>query len=239
MNSSQSHNIELNPDETLDMFLDGRIKLIQPRWGYRFSADSLHLARFATIRKDDRIIDLGTGCGIIMMIILSIKKEVSHIIGIEIQKELASQAQRNIILNGFETKASVIMGDIRDIPSKRNIFTLAICNPPYHPVPDGRINPDTQKAIARHEITLSLDDILNASKSILRRRGRLAMIYPPDRLSEIIQKMREKRFEPKRIQFIFPGHGSEARLMLIEGILEGRPGIKILPPIFDTGHQHG
>jgi tRNA1(Val) A37 N6-methylase TrmN6 len=220
----------------MDLFLDGRIRLIQPRKGYRFSADALLLAKFATIKTGERIIDLGTGCGIIMLIVLSLNEDLSMVTGIELQKDLTYQAQRNIILNNFTNKGFVVQGDIRDIPFIQGTFDVAICNPPYHPAPDGRINPDLQKAIARHEITLSLKDILIASKRILRPHGRLAMIYPPDRMTQIIETMRTHRFEPKRIQLVYPSTEVEARLLLIEAVLEGKTGLRILPPLIDSGH---
>lgn len=236
MNSLQPHDIRPGPDESLDSFLNGKIRIIQPKRGYRFSADAVHLARFVTIKKGNRVIDLGTGCGIIMMIILSTKTEPSLMVGVEIQNQLCSQAKKNIILNEFDKNAYVVIGDIREVPIKKAIFDVAICNPPYHPVLNGRINPDTQKAIARHELTLSLDDILKASQFILKPKGRLAMVYPSDRLSEIMDKMKKRRLEPKRVQFIHPNEKSESRLMLIESILEGRAGLKVLPPLYDSGH---
>jgi tRNA1Val (adenine37-N6)-methyltransferase len=234
MKSSRSPDVELLPDESIDEFMDGRLKLIQSKTGYRFSIDAILLSQFVTIKRGDRIVDLGTGCGIIPLILL-LTKPVGHTFGLEIQKDLADQAARNTVLNGYENRMGVILGDIKHPPFAPSSADVVTCNPPYRPKNSGRINPDLQRAIARHEMLASLDDILNAATRTLRAKGKLAMIYPAVRLVEVLVRMRGFNLEPKRIRVVYPGMESEAKLALIEASLGGRRGLKVLPPLFEQG----
>jgi tRNA1Val (adenine37-N6)-methyltransferase len=234
MKSSRSPDVELLPDESIDEFMDGRLKLIQSKTGYRFSIDAILLSQFVTIKRGDRIVDLGTGCGIIPLILL-LTKPVGHTFGLEIQKDLADQAARNTVLNGYENRMGVILGDIKHPPFAPSSADVVTCNPPYRPKNSGRINPDLQRAIARHEMLASLDDVLNAATRTLRAKGRLAMIYPAVRLVEVLVRMRGFNLEPKRIRIVYPGMDSEAKLALVEASLGGRRGLKVLPPLFDQG----
>jgi tRNA1Val (adenine37-N6)-methyltransferase len=215
MKPSKYPKIELRPDESIDDFMDGGLKLIQSRTGYRFSIDAILLSEFVTIKRGDMVVDLGTGCGIIPLTLL-LTKPVGYAIGLEIQADLADQAARNIILN----------------PSSADVV---ICNPPYRPTNSGRINPEPQRAIARHEMLASLNDILNATSRILRAKGRLAMIYPAVRLVDVLVRMRGFNLEPKRVRIVYPGMQSEGKLALIEASLGGSGGLKILPPLLDQG----
>jgi tRNA1(Val) A37 N6-methylase TrmN6 len=214
--------------------MDGRLKLIQSRKGYRFSIDAILLSEFVSIKPGDIIVDLGTGCGIIPLVLL-LKNMVGHVYGLEIQPVLANQAVRNAALNGFEKKMGVILGDIRHPPFMRASADVVICNPPYRRRETGRINPDPQRAIARHEIRASLDDILDTARRLLKPKGRLAMVYPASRLVDIIVRMRGFNLEPKRVQVVYPDLKSEAKLVLIEAAAEGRGGLKLLEPLIDQG----
>ena len=234
MKESRSHEIELLPDESIDEFMDGRLKLIQSRTGYRFSIDAILLSEFVTIKKDDTVVDLGIGCGIIPLVLL-LTRPLGYAFGLEIQGGLAYQTARNAMLNGFSHKMTVIQGDIRYPPLAPSSADVVICNPPYRRKDSGRINPDQEKAIARHELLASLDDILKTTRYILRARGRLAMIYPAERMVDLMVKMREFDLEPKRVRIIYPSIDSEAKLALIEASLGGRGGLKILPPLMDQG----
>ncbi len=230
MKSFKSPNIELRPDESIDDFMEGRLKLIQSRKGYRFSIDAILLSEFVSIKPGDVIVDLGTGCGIIPMVIL-LKGVIRYAYGLEIQPELANQAVRNALLNGFEKKMGVILGDIGNPPLRASSADVVICNPPYRQRESGRINPDPQRAIARHEIRTSLDEILNAARRLLKPKGRLAMIYPAFRLVDIMVRMRGFNLEPKRLRVIYPGLESEAKLVLIEAAADGRGGVKLMQPL--------
>jgi tRNA1Val (adenine37-N6)-methyltransferase len=234
MKSSRSPDVELLPDESMDEFMDGRLKLIQSKTGYRFSIDAILLSQFVTIKRGDRIVDLGTGCGIIPLILL-LTKPVGHTFGLEIQRDLADQAARNTLLNGYQNRMGVILGDIKNPPFAPSSADVVTCNPPYRPRNSGRINPDLQRAIARHEMLANLDDILHAASRTLRAKGRLAMIYPAVRLVEVLVRMRGFNLEPKRLRVVYPGTESEAKLALIEASLGGRKGLKVLPPLFDQG----
>jgi len=235
MKSSRSTEIIVRPGERIDCFMDGRLKLIQSKDGYRFSIDAILLAEFVTIRQGDVVVDLGTGCGVIPLILL-LTKYVGYAFGLEIQEELAGQAARNVLLNGFDDKMRVVLGDIKNPPIAEESADVVICNPPYRQIKSGRINPDPRRAIARHEIMVSIDDILRAARSVLRKKGRLAVIYSSVRLADILARMRRFNLEPKKIQIIYPDLNSGAKLVLVEAILGGRPGLKISPPIVGQGN---
>jgi tRNA1Val (adenine37-N6)-methyltransferase len=224
----------MKSNETIDSFLNGKLQIIQSRQGYRFSVDALLLAEFVSVRNEDIVIDLGAGCGIISLF-LAVKRKVGFIVGLELQEELASQAQRNIALNKLEKKIAVIRGDLRHLPIGPAFAHIVVCNPPYRRQKSGRINPDSSKAIARHELSTKVNDILLAGKALLKEGGRLALIYPANRLAEIFAKMRIHDIEPKRLQIVFPNPSSYAKLAMIEGRLHGKSGLKILPPLFGQG----
>lgn len=234
MKASSSPEVELRPDETVDAFMDGALRLIQAKDGYRFSIDAILLAEFAAVKPDDLVVDLGTGCGV-MLLILLLQKPVGFALGMEIQKELAAQAARNAALNGFQDKMEVIRADMKALPLARGCADVVICNPPYRRVKGGRINPDPRRAVARHEILASPDDIMRAAAWLLKRKGRFAIVYPAERLVDAVMRMRRAGMEPKRIQMVHPRLESGAKLALIEGLLGGKPGVKIKPPVFGQG----
>lgn len=235
MKSSRSHKIKLGPGECIDHFMEGRLKLIQSKDGYRFSIDAILLSEFVTVKPGDIVVDFGTGCGVILLLML-ITKPIGHAFGLEIQTELANQAVRNSIINGFREKMDVILGDIKYPPMDKESADVIICNPPYRQVRSGRINPDLRKAVARHEIMASIDDILSAATRLLRKKGRLVMIYPSVRLVDILVHMRRFNLEPKKAQINYPSLESDAKLALIEASLGGRPGLKIGPPLLGQGN---
>ncbi len=234
MRSSRFPEIELHPDESIDEFMDGRLRLIQSSTGYRFSIDAILLSEFVTIRPGDRVVDLGTGCGIIPLVLL-LTRSVKYILGLEIQADLVDQAIRNAHLNGFENRMGIIRGDIKHPPLTASWADVVICNPPYRKKENGRINPDPQRAIAKHEILAAINDILDTSRRLLKAGGRLVMVYPVVRLVDILVRMRGYNLEPKRIRIVYPGLQSEAKLALIETSLGGRGGLKVLPPLMDQG----
>ena len=234
MITSKSSEIFPLSDETIDPFMDGRLRIIQSKTGYRFSIDAVLLSDFVTIKKYDTVIDLGTGCGVIPLSLLA-SKPLKHIYCIEIQPELACQAMRNARLNNLDKKMSVIIGDMRSVPLPAASFNVVVCNPPYRQKKSGRINPDQQRAIARHEIYASLDDIIIAARYLLRTRGRLALIYPAERLADLIEKLRQSGFEPKKIRVIYPDMGANAKLVLMEAWFGGKNGLTVLPPLIGQG----
>jgi len=235
MKSSRSHETDLRPGESVDHFMRGRLKVIQSKDGYRFSIDAILLSEFVTIRPGDVVVDLGTGCGIILLVLL-LTKPVGHVFGLEIQEELASQAARNADLNGFKTVMEVIIGDIKNPPMAGKRADVVICNPPYRQAKSGRINPDPRRAVARHELLASVDDILVAAAGLLRKKGRLALVYPSVRLTEILVRMRRFGLEPKRLRLNYPTLESNAELALIEASLGGKPGLEVDPPLLGQGN---
>ncbi len=234
MKSSRSHEVNLRPGETLDEFLDGRLRLIQSARGYRFSIDAVLLAQFVTVKPGDVVVDLGAGCGIISLLLL-LEKPVAYAIALEIQRNLADQAVRNAALNGVTDRMGVLLADLRQAPLWQPVADVVVCNPPFRRPGSGRVNPDLQRAIARHEIMASLNDILSAASAVLKPKGRLALIYPAGRLVDLLVRMRAFDVEPKRMQVVYPSMEEESKLVLVEGARGGKGGVKILPPLMDQG----
>jgi len=234
MKSSRSSDIRPGPDETIDGLLDGRLQLIQSREGYRFSVDALFLAEFVTVKPGDFLVDLGTGCGVIPLTLL-LTTPLRQALGIEIQRDLACQASRNTRLNGLSRKMKILQADIRHPPLSPRTADIVICNPPYRKADSGRINPNTSRAVARHEILLSLEDLLKTARYLMRMKGRFAIIFPAERLTDLLSCSRRFRLEPKRVQVVYPDLHSSSKLVLVETVLEGNPGLEILPPILGQG----
>jgi tRNA1Val (adenine37-N6)-methyltransferase len=234
MKSSQSHDVALRPGETLDEFMGGRLRLIQSARGYRFSVDAVLLARFVTLKAGDLVVDLGAGCGVISLFLL-LEKPIAYAVALEIQKSLADQAARNASLNGVRDRMGVMLADLRRAPFSRPLADAVVCNPPYRRPGSGRVNPDLERAIARHEIMASLNDILSTARAVLKPKGRVALIYPAGRVVDLLVRMRAFEFEPKRMQVVHPSMEEESKLVLVEGIRGGKGGVKILPPLMDQG----
>ncbi len=222
--------LKIKDDETLDG-PDG-LKILQKKKGYRYSQDSLQLVDFALIKKNDEVIDLGTGCGV-MTLILAKKGFGKRIVGLEVQKELADLARRGVDLNGFQEKIEIVEGDIKRVkflftPSS---FDYVITNPPYIEAKSGLISPGSERALARHEILCDMNDVLEAIKYLLKPSKRGSCVYPASRFDELVIKAKKKRLEPKRVQFVNPGPEEKAELVMVEFMKEGRPGLEILPPL--------
>jgi len=232
--STPFHDAELKEGESVDLFLDGRLRLIQSKRGYRFSIDAVFLAQFVSLKENEVVVELGTGCGIILLMLLS-RVPLRQAIGIEVQEELASQAMRNARLNRFQDRMSVLTADLKACPLREGCANLVVSNPPYRRPRSGRINPDPQRAIARHEILASLGDVLKTARYLLRPKGRVAVVYPAERLVDVISQMRRLQLEPKRIQVHYPTVQAGGKLVLVEAILGGRPGVEIEPPLIGQG----
>ena len=209
------------------------LNLRQSSEGYRYSIDAFLLADFCLALKGVKILELGSGCGIIS-ILLAKSCPYCEIVGIEIQADLIELAEQNLLSNKLSSSIRFIQGDIRQIPSHFSDapFDVIVTNPPYHKVGSGRVNPHPGRASARHEITGSLTDFIQAGVHILRTKGYFYMIYTANRLPELIHSLVQNELEPKVIKFIHPRKNSEANLVLIKTVKKGRPGLRILPPIF-------
>ncbi len=221
---------ELQKDETLDGPYG--LKILQKKKGYRYSQDSLQLVDFALIKKNDVVIDLGTGCGVIALV-LAKKGLGRRIVGLEVQKELGELARRSVELNGFQEKIKILEGDIRRFKSifPPSSFDYVITNPPYIEAKSGIISPGSERALARHEILCDMNDVLEAIKYLLKPSKRGSCVYPASRFDELIIKAKKKRLEPKRVQFVYPDLEGKAELAMVEFIKEGKPGLEILPPL--------
>ena len=219
-------------DLTDDRLFDGRLVCRQHRHGYRFSLDAVLLAHFITPRSDDRIIDLGTGCGIVSLILAYRWPDIT-ITALELQPELAALALENVIANGLEDRVRVVAGDFAD-PGRliaAGAFDWAVSNPPYRKIESGRRNPGRQQAMARHEISGNLGMVIRAAKYGVRTRGRAAFIFPAARGAELITRLKNNNMEPKRLQVVANHPGAEGKLLLVEAVHGGGEELAILPPL--------
>ncbi len=217
---------------TSHTFFNGRLKIIQDQKGYRFSIDAVLLAAHIKPRTGDRIVDLGTGCGIIPLI-LSYRYPGVRIYGVEVQKELAEMATINVNENRLDDRITILCQNMKSL--KLEDFSgpvdMVITNPPYRKSNSGRINPNSQRALARHELTVTLYDVVETAKRILRVHGKFIMVYPADRLSDVISSMQSFRIEPKCIRPVYSRQGMDAKLLIVEGTRDGGHVVKIGPPL--------
>lgn len=233
-----SNAIPIRDDETLDDILGGRRRILQKARGYRYSLDALLLARFVSLKGREAICDLGTGSGIIPIILADRWPDV-RITGVEIQGELAEMARRSVALGGLASRIAVMQGDVRHPEAlfAPCSFDVVTANPPYRRQGSGRINPLAEKAVARHEILGSAASFLAAAAYALRPGGRVFLIYPASRLVEVLTRMRRLRLEPKRLQIVYATKTSGGTFALVEGIKEGGEELAILPPFYV--HEEG
>ena len=217
---------------TTDTFFNGCIKVNQNRSGYRFSIDAVLLAWHAGPRPDDTVLDLGTGCGIIPMI-LAYRYPGIKVYGIELQTDLADIAKLNIEENKMDDRVLIRCMDMKLLNHgiTSGPVDMVVCNPPFRTARSGRINPDQQRAIARHEIKTTLQDVIQTAHTMLGTSGRFVIVYPAERITDILSQMRATGIEPKWIRMIHSEKNTNAKLMLIEGKKGGRPGLKIRPAL--------
>ena len=222
----------LKPGERLDDLQIGGLELIQNPAGFCFGVDAVFLSDFVKVKPGETVLDLGTGNGIIP-ILLSAKTGGKKFTGLEIQENTADMARRSVVYNHLEERVDIVTGDIKEAAEifKPAFFDVITTNPPYMLSQHGLRNPDDAKAIARHEVLCTLDDILRESMRLLQDKGRFYMIHRPFRLTEIMIKMNHYKIEPKRIQFIHPYIDKEPVLVLIEGVRGARPRVTVEPPI--------
>jgi tRNA1Val (adenine37-N6)-methyltransferase len=219
--------------ETLDEILNGRLRVFQKKKGYRFSLDSILLAHFISLKPSARVIDLGCGNGIIILILAKRFPNV-RCTGLEIQENLVALAKKNTQLNDLDDRVEIFSGDARNIKNifPAHSFDAVIFNPPYRKLNSGRINPHPEKAIARHEINGSLKDFLTTAKYLLKPAGTVSTIYPAKRLVELVYLFRKNDIEPKKMRLVFSDNASEAEFVLVEGKEGSREELKIDSPLF-------
>lgn len=210
------------------------LSIVQDTDMFNFSLDSVLLPNFVTIRsKIDKVLDIGCGNAPIPLILST--KTKANIIGVEIQKEVFDLAQKSIAINHLEQQIQIMNVDINQYyhELESDSFDVITCNPPFFKVDEqSKLNDSQYKMIARHELKLNLNQIFKIARKILKNNGNIAIVHRPERLMEILTMMKENNIEPKRIQFVYPKPSMDANILLIEGTKNGKPGLKILPPIF-------
>lgn len=223
----------LNNNEKIEDLEDKRLKIIQAKDSYRFSVDSILLLNFIRLKNYENIIDLGTGSGILPLLLFGKKKGLS-IYGVEIQKDLADMARRSVELNKLQNGIIIIQEDFRNLKNnfKNQQFDVVVSNPPYISMGQGKINPSINKAIARHEIKGDLEDMISVSNYLLKNKGRIYLIYRSAKLIKLVITLKRYGIEPKVIKLIHPRPGENANLVLLEGIKSGKEELKIEDPIF-------
>jgi tRNA1Val (adenine37-N6)-methyltransferase len=218
---------------TSDALFDGRLAVFQEGDGYRFSLDAILLARLTKVKPGDKVIELGTGSGVVLLI-LAYLNAGSSLVGLEIQPRLVELARKNVEANGFSGRIDVKEADFRDTATGFPFgqFDLLLSNPPYRRIGTGRINSQLQRALARHELTASVHDVFAAGEHLLGRGGRLAVIYPSTRLDHLLMTARDCGFSPKELTVIHSARSAPARLVHLECRKGGGEELKILPPFY-------
>lgn len=222
----------LKPEERLDDLQVNGYEIIQHPGKFCFGMDAVLLSNFARVKKGERVLDLGTGTGIIP-ILLTAKTEGESFVGLEIQEESADMARRSVLHNHLEDKVEIVTGDIKEAAQVFGSasFDVITTNPPYMIGKHGIANASDTKAIARHEVLCTLEDILRESARILKPRGRFYMVHRPFRLAEILSKMVEVGIEPKRMRMVHPFIDKEPNMVLIEGMRGGNSRMTVERPL--------
>lgn len=230
--NSQEEPDSLKPGERMDDLQIKGYEIIQDPQRFCFGMDAVLLSSFAKVKKRERALDLGTGTGV-LPILLEAKNEGAYYVGLEIQEESADMARRSVAHNGLQDKIEIVTGDIREAGSLfgAGSFDVITVNPPYMIGDHGIRNEKEALYIARHEVLCTLEDILRESAKILNSKGRFYMVHRPFRLPEILTKMSAHRIEPKRMRLVYPYVDKEPNMVLIEGLKDGRPRMKVEPPL--------
>lgn len=221
--------MELYDNERIDDLEFKGLKIIQNVNGFCFGIDSVLLSDFAKNIKDDSIVlDLGTGTGIIPILLCG-KTNLKEIIGVEIQEDVANMANRSSKLNNLEDRFKVLNANILNLDKyyEKNTFDVIITNPPYKKKNSGVINDDERKVISRHEITASLEDFIKVAKDLLKDKGEFYMVHRPDRLVDILSLLRKHKIEPKQIRFVFSNKEKPPKLVLIKAIKNANEFLKV------------
>ncbi len=218
---------------TRDSLFSGRLLIYQEEKGYRFSIDAVLLAGLAGVRPGDRIVELGSGCGVVLLI-LAFRGLGESLLGIEIQPELLALAQRNARENGLDDRLHFLQADFRAVSQllPPRSCDIVLSNPPYRRLNSGRVNPEKQRAIARHELAATLPDVFGAADHLLVGGGRLGLIYPATRLASLMVAAHEAGFCPKDLTVIYSDPASPARLVYVQCTKRGGEELHVSPPFF-------
>lgn len=225
-------NPNVKGNERLDDLQRSGYRIIQDPDRFCFGMDAVLLSGFAKAKEGDRVLDLGTGTGIIP-ILMEAKTDAKELVGLEIQADSADMARRSVALNRLEEKIQIIDGDIKEAASIFGAasFDVVTCNPPYMIGQHGIQNPDAPKAIARHEIHCTLEDVISQAAKLLKPGGHFYMVHRPFRLAEMISLMTKYRVEPKRMQLVYPYIDKEPNMVLIEGVRGGKSRMQVEKPL--------
>lgn len=232
--------IELEANERIDDLEFKNLKIIQNKDGFCFGIDSVLLSDFAkNIKKDSMVLDLGTGTGIIPILLCG-KTKLKKVTGIELQEEVAKMAKKSIKLNNLEDKFNVINENILNLNKiyENQTFDVIVSNPPYKKKDTGITNENEKKIISRHEISASLEDFIKISKDLLKDKGEFYMVHRPERLVDIFELMRKYKIEPKILKMIYSYKNKEPKLILIKGVKNAKPFLKVESNLYiyeDTG----
>lgn len=228
-------------NERIDDLQRGGLRVIQRADAFRFGTDAVLLADFAAPRRHDRVCDLGTGTGIIPLLLYARENTISAD-AVEIQPDMADMAARSMAMNGLNEKIRVLPGDLRSIRTllPHAHYDLVTCNPPYGKAGGTLLNPDASKRLARHEESCAIEDVACAAAWLLQNGGRLCCVFPAARMIELSDAMRKYRMAPKRIRMVHSRVEKAAHLCLMEGMLDARPGLIIEPPlvIYDENNAY-
>lgn len=226
--------MELKENERIDDLELNNLKIIQNTKGFCFGMDSVLLSDFAkNIKKDSKVIDLGTGTGI-LPILLSAKTKASKIIGIELQPEVANMAERSVLLNNLQDKIEIVCENIKNLKNiyLPNSFDAILTNPPYKLLGTGAVNNLETKLISRHEITANLEDFIAISSYLLKDQASIYMVHRPERLVDILSIFRKYKLEPKELKFVHPNYDKAPNLVLIKATKNAKPFLKIDIPLY-------
>ncbi len=226
-------NIILKENEKIEDLQCKGLKIIQNKKGFCFGMDAVLLANYCDLKKNSKIADLGTGTGIIPILLCG-KKNVSQVIGLEIQEEVAEMAVRSVKMNNLDNKINILNIDLNDAENYLNInsFDAVVTNPPYKLPNSGIINPSDKKAISRHEIKCTLEDIIRTSSRLLKHHGRLFMIHRPQRLADILCLLRQYKLEPKHIRLVHPKVAEKPNMVLIKAVKAANRELKFDKPLY-------
>lgn len=221
--------VELLPDESLEELRSG-LQIIQNKKLYRFSEDSILLADFVDINPGSRVLDLGTGSGVLLLLLISREPNLLGV-GVEIQSSLMDMARRSIRFNNLEDKIEIIQGDITKLPAsfKKQKWDLIISNPPYIPLERGRKSPKEEIAVSRQEVLCRLENVVVSAAELLPSGGSLALVYPAQRLAEVIFHLQNNKLEPLKMQLVSSKQNTRPYLVLIQAYKDAAPGLQLLP----------
>lgn len=224
--------INLKENERLDELQRNGYKIIQNPEKFCFGMDAVLLSGFAKAKKGDEVLDLGTGTGIIP-ILMEAKTQAAHLTGLEIQEESADMARRSVVLNSLQEKIDIVTGDIKEAGKyfKSASFDVITCNPPYMIGQHGLTNPQAPKAIARHEVLCTLEDVVSQAARLLKPGGHFYLVHRPFRLAEIILSLTSHKLEPKRMQLVYPYVDKEPNMVLLEACRGGKPRMTVEKPL--------